>query len=189
MKTFTEEERYNYDLNPESIVIDCGAYHGHFSKRIWDKYKCCVFAYEPTSEFYSIACEIMRETGVTIFKLGVSNKYKTIEFGIANDSTGEFKESTDTKEKVILQDICQVVSGYNLVALLKLNIEGGEFDVIQRLVDSSLISIINNIQVQFHTCVPNAQERYHALAKRLSETHHLTYDAGAFIWQNWEINK
>ena len=52
MKEFTEEERYNYNLTENSLVIDAGAYHGHFSKRIWDKYRCRVIALEPSEEFF-----------------------------------------------------------------------------------------------------------------------------------------
>ena len=37
MKTFTEEERYNYNLRPNSLVLDVGAYHRRFSKTIADK--------------------------------------------------------------------------------------------------------------------------------------------------------
>ena len=48
-----EQLRYNYDLNYDSTVMDLGAYKGEFSKKIYDKYQCKIFAFEPVLSFYN----------------------------------------------------------------------------------------------------------------------------------------
>ena len=76
----------------------------------------------------------------------------------------------------------------NLHDLLKLNIEGGEFSVLEALLDRDLVKKIGNIQVQFHGCIPDAAARRDKIRERLAATHHLTYDA-PFVWENWELTK
>jgi len=185
MKDFTEEERYNYDLNENSFVIDAGAYHGHFSKRIWDKYRCHIIALEPSESFFTTSLETLRGTGVYLLKCGVSGHTESVQFGIANDSTGRFKDSEQT-ESVSLIDVSSLVSGVQVVDLLKLNIEGGEYAVIRRLIETGLILKIQNLQVQFHSCAPGADSMVSSISEELQKTHNLTFDAGAYIWQNWE---
>jgi len=185
MKEFTEKERYNYDLNENSFVIDAGAYHGHFSKRIWDKYRCHIIALEPSESFFTTSLETLRGTGVYLLKCGVSGHTESVKFGIANDSTGRFKDSEQT-ESVSLIDVSSLVFGVRVVDLLKLNIEGGEYAVILRLFETGLIRRIMNLQVQFHECVENSGKLVESISEELSKTHHLTFNAGPFIWQNWE---
>lgn len=188
MKNFTEEERYNYDLNHRSVVVDAGAYHGHFARKIWEKYKCNVWAYEPTKKFRDVAFETLRGTDVYLFPFGLSDKNETLKFGIANDSTGKFKESEEV-ENVVLMDANQILQSLGVIDLLKLNIEGGEYGVLSRLIETCSVSKIKNIQIQFHRCVPNSDMLVSNISSDLLKTHHLTYDAGAYIWQNWEINQ
>lgn len=187
MKEFTEDERYNYDLNQSSLVVDAGAYHGQFSKRIWDKYGCAIWAYEPTVRFRDIALETLKGTGVLLYPFGLSDKDEMLRFGVANDSTGRFKESADV-EDVVLVD-ANVLAIPEKIDLLKLNIEGGEYAVLRRLIDTGIIKKIRNVQVQFHRCAPDSDALVAALTEELAKTHHLTFDAGPYIWQNWEINQ
>jgi len=189
MKPFTEEERYNYDLTPDSIVIDAGAYHGQFSRKLWEKYKCRIFAFEPINDFFQIAQQTLSGTDVSLIKAGLGAAPGFEWFGVANDSTGKFKNDAPKQLAMMIGAPSFLSSLPSCVDLLKLNIEGGEFMVLEALIEGNLIASANNIQVQFHRCFPDSDLAVQNLSERLSRTHHLTYDAGAFIWQNWEINK
>jgi hypothetical protein len=68
--------------------------------------------------------------------------------------------------------------------LVKLNIEGAEFGVLERMIATSMIARIKNIQCQWHDCAPDAQRRYDWLQAELAKTHELTFDA-QWIWQSW----
>jgi len=46
--------RLSYDLGPESVVLDCGAYLGNFTAEIVDRYQCEVFCFE------QILCAIIK---------------------------------------------------------------------------------------------------------------------------------
>jgi hypothetical protein len=71
------------------------------------------------------------------------------------------------------------------IELMKINIEGGEYELLDHLIDSNAISIIENIQVQFHNFIPNAEVRMKQIQDRLSLTHKLTYQY-KFVWENWQ---
>ena len=72
------------------------------------------------------------------------------------------------------------------IDLMKINIEGAEYEVLQHLIDSGLIGRITNVQVQFHDCVPFARARRASIRRQLEHTHELTYDF-SFVWENWRL--
>ena len=70
--------------------------------------------------------------------------------------------------------------------MIKVNIEGGEYDLLEFLIDSNYIEIIDNIQVQFHDFIPDAEERMKNIHKKLEKTHFLTWQY-PFVWENWQL--
>lgn len=70
--------------------------------------------------------------------------------------------------------------------LMKMKIEGGEYESLEHLIQSSLVKFIRNIQVQFHNVVPHAKERMLAIQRELTKTHALTYQY-QFVWENWKL--
>ena len=69
---------------------------------------------------------------------------------------------------------------------MKINIEGGEFDLLDQLIKSKLVTRIDNIQVQFHNFFDNSKDRREGIRKQLKQTHYLTYDY-YFVWENWKL--
>ncbi|HEY8723841.1 MAG TPA: FkbM family methyltransferase [Gaiellaceae bacterium] len=83
----------------------------------------------------------------------------------------------DIEEFIAQEDIREV-------DLLKVNIEGGEYELLERMIQSGSVRAIKDIQVQFHDFVPNAALRMRRIQKALTETHELTYEF-PFVWENW----
>ena len=67
---------------------------------------------------------------------------------------------------------------------MKINIEGGEYELLDRLLDTGLINIIDNLQVQFHDHVDGAIGRMQRIQSRLGTKFNLTYQV-PFVWENW----
>ena len=74
------------------------------------------------------------------------------------------------------------------VALLKLNIEGGEFELLEHLLDSGEIERFENIQVQFHWFAPEAHRRMQRIHEQLTVSHQTTYQY-RFVWENWPASR
>ena len=77
-------------------------------------------------------------------------------------------------------------NGIGEIDLMKINIEGGEYEFLEYLLDTGLAVKIKNVQVQFHDFVPNAETRTKSIQERLSQTHSLTYQY-EFVWENWRV--
>lgn len=184
MKPFTESMRYEYDLVPSSKVIDIGAHKGKFSAELSRRYRCQIIAYEPILSFYQDAkAELKDHKNVLLIPFGVSPVEGNAVFGVKGDMTGSFTagNSTETVRLIAIDDVIPPTG----CDLLKINIEGGEYDLLDHMIRQGLTKLCKNIQVQFHGNVPNCNERWMAIRNRLLITHQLTYDA-PFCWENYE---
>tara|TARA_B110000971_G_C19885856_1_gene442950 strand:+ start:247 stop:912 length:666 start_codon:yes stop_codon:yes gene_type:complete len=183
-----ENLRINYDLNEKSIVFDVGGYKGDFTYEINKKYNCNIYIFEPMPEFYKIIKgRFEKQKNIKFFNFGLSRyDNKTSLFINDNASSVYSKTVNTTKEKIYLKSISEFIKAHNIdgINLLKLNIEGGEFEILESLIELQLISKISNLQIQFHDFVPNAIKRRESIRQNLSRTHKLTYDY-YFVWENW----
>ena len=180
--------RLNYNLNPQSIVIDAGGYKGEWAEEINQRYGCKVYIFEPVEKYYSIIEERFRNNSyVKIFKKGVSNSNSKIKIFDSEDSSSVYWGEGNSEE-IELINFSNFLSeeGINSVDLLKVNIEGGEYDLLEGIINRGDQTKIKNIQVQFHRFVKGCVERRSKIREELSKTHSLTYDY-EFIWENWQL--
>lgn len=187
MIPFTESLRYDYpSLGKDSIVIDAGAYEGNWAKHMHAKYGCIVLAFEPVAQFFAKASETCAHTDrITLFNCGLGDRFHQPEFGVQNDSSGIFAGSP-LKEKVIIMEavphLRQIHKGH--FDLIKINIEGGEYALLEHFIKEDFLTAFDNLQAQFHTCAPDWENRYAAIATALSRSHELTWRE-PFVWENW----
>ena len=177
--------RVNYDLNEDSIVFDVGGYKGEWAKLIADKYDSNIFIFEPIPEFYNnIKKEFEHNPKVQVFNFGLSTSIQQTQFYLNKDSTSQYHNHKNRGRpvNVELKDFKEV---FKSIDLLKLNIEGEEYPLIQYIIDEDMIGKIDNLQVQFHEWVEDSHEKRKTLHEALSKTHELTYNF-EFVWENWK---
>jgi FkbM family methyltransferase len=182
--------RLNYNLTKQSIVIDAGGYEGQWASDIYSKYRCKVYVFEPVSSFFnSITDRFKSNTDIVIYPFGVSDKAQELEIAISNDGSSTFGTSNE-KERIRLVDFVGFCKNEKIecIDLIKINIEGGEYDLLDHILASGMIKKIKNIQVQFHRFVPNSEFRMRQIQSELSKTHCFTYQYN-FIWENWLIKQ
>lgn len=181
--------RLNYQLNKESIVFDLGGYKGEFAKVINDKYQSVIHVFEPVPSFYNdIQDTFINNDKVNVYNYGLAGKDSKMKISSSEDGSSIYISSSDY-QIILLKSIVNFIktNKINQVDLIKINIEGGEYEVLETLLDNNMISIFKNIQVQFHDfIVDNAKERMNAIQKKLELTHVLTYQY-EFVWENWKL--
>lgn len=185
-----ETHRLTYDLNEASVVFDLGGYEGSFTKQIHERYKSNIYIFEPIPDFFQkIVHRFENNKKIMPFNFGLSNYDGTIKINLNNDGSSVFGTS-DSFELIKLKDIVSFIkeNDVHCIDLMKINIEGGEFQVIPALIESGLINRVSNLQIQFHTFVKDAIFLRDDIRNKLSETHELTYDYW-FIWENWRIKE
>lgn len=180
--------RYNYNLNNDSIVFDVGGYEGSWSENINNLYKPKLYVFEPVVKYYDLIVKNFdKNQNVKVYNFGLSDKDGKIKINLLEDGSSIFLESLNNEE-VYLVDIIDFMNQNDIktIDLLKLNIEGSEYDVLEHLINKNVIKNIKNIQVQFHNFVDNSIERREKIREVLKNSHKETYCYN-FVWENWSI--
>src|SRR3990167_4426479 len=128
---YSEDLRYRYPLAERSVVLDIGAHNLLFSRTIRDLFHCRVLAFEPIPLFYSAWTDL---TGIEPFHYGIGAETATLEMGVKGDMSGIFapRESTEVVQVKALRDVLRDF-GLDDVDLVKINIEGGEFELLESM--------------------------------------------------------
>lgn len=176
MKGFKEELRYQYDLNKDSVVFDLGGYKGEWSEGIHARFGCVPYLYEP----------VFKISGNFIFHpygLGAYSRGEVIL--VDADKTGIACKS-GRSQKIKIVDVAAELEEVQSIDLMKINIEGMEYELLPRLIETGLISRIKNIQVQFHNIVPESDRLMWTIQNELKNTHEQTWGY-RFVWENWRL--
>jgi len=181
--------RTAYDeLGPSSVVFDLGGYKGQWASDIFAKHLCNIHVFEPHPKFVNnIKQRFNINKQIWVYDFGLSSKDQQVTFAADAESTSMFKTG---KERVEVQLKCAKTfiteGGFEQIDLMKINIEGGEYELLEHLIEAQLINKIKNIQVQFHHFIPQAESRMNNIHKALEKTHNLTYQF-KFLWENWQL--
>ncbi|HAT84613.1 MAG TPA: FkbM family methyltransferase [Rhizobiales bacterium] len=181
--------RLDYPLNQSSVVFDVGGYHGDFAAQIQDKFGCKVFIFEPSQAFFTRCQDRFADnTMVHIFPYGLADTTQDVLLSNDDDGSSVFLEQGEGSEKISLHDVTDVLEelSVNTIDLMKINIEGGEFPLLQKLIESGWISRIRHCQIQFHNFVPNARAMRQTIRTELAKTHDENWNY-PFIWESWSL--
>lgn len=180
--------RLNYDLNENSIVFDLGFYMGDFTEKIINKYDCFVYGYEPIQKYYDASLhKFQNNPKIKIFNYGLGNCTETVKIIDSADSSSIYQEVLDDFEVVNIIDIGNEISNLKIkkIDLMKINIEGSEYTLLDRMIKSGIIGIIDNLQIQFHKEHETEITRDY-IQSHLKNTHNLTYNY-TYVWENWKL--
>lgn len=162
-----EPLRYAYELYPEDRVLDIGSYKREWGQEIVNRYGCQV-------EYF----DALDNRAAWLFD-------GEIEMGGAYYYTSVFAKEKPYKYK------CVDIAPYLVkeVALVKINIEGGEYQLLDYIIQQGLIGNIIDLQVQFHLIEGvDTEILYDELITRLSQTHELSWRY-PFCWESWQRKK
>jgi FkbM family methyltransferase len=185
-----ETLRVDYPLGPDSVVLDVGGYHGDWAAQLYERYGCRVYVFEPVTEFYEgIRARFAGNPSVKVFNFGLSDSDAMLPISLAADASSVYQGAEQTIE-IQLRDVVAVLREEQISAidLVKINIEGGEYPLLTRMLDERITDRCRDIQVQFHDFVPDASARRAEIRARLARTHELTYEY-YFVWENWRLRE
>ncbi len=181
--------RFSYPLDRSSFVMDLGGYQGQWASDLYSRYRCRIAVFEPVGRFADAIGERFEQNeDIEVFRfgLGAVSKSETIYIRGAGSSTVRKRAEA---EEIRIVDVGQWFDDNSIasVALMKINIEGGEYDLLDRMIEAGLVESIENIQVQFHNFTVDATRRMGRIQEGLGRTHTPTYQY-RFVWENWARN-
>lgn len=167
--------RYEYPLFPEDVVFDIGSYRGEWAEKIFHRYQCKIIAIEPTPYMDFKQCELINAAA--------SDHDGTLNFGGAYYYSSAHEEPTHSYPCF---DINPVLEKYPEIALCKINIEGGEYQLLNHIIEGGLHKQVKDFQIQFHQIEGQPyEELYRSIYEGLSRTHQLTWGY-PYCWENWK---
>ncbi len=133
-------------------------------------FKCIVVKFMCLNQHIGFMPELWKDFTVILKSrcliLGLANENIDIKMALSNDASSIYKNVDDGMYDLVkLVNATEFFKEKNIkhIDLMKINIEGGEYDLLEHLLDSGFVKNIENIQVQFHAFVPNAEERLHKI--------------------------
>ena len=168
-------------LQDNDVVIDIGAHCGYFGKLCLDKGSKNVFLYEPDESNYNLLLKNLSEysgwksNNVAVWKEQTENlkfytysEYKNT--GLNSVFKSPYIEPSKIK-KVKSVSLDSILSSFERVKVLKVDVEGSEYDI---LMNSKLLNKIETIVGEYHNDLTN--KTFEDLSKFLQS-------------QNFEVHK
>ena len=182
--------RVDYPLTQNSIVWDVGAYHGEWAERIYNRHKCRVFCFEPIKGSYQFALRKfhhLRPHQMPWFNFGLSDFTGQLEIHEEKNCSSSWIQGGD-RETVEMRDAVEFYKEYGggKIDLCKINIEGDEYRLLNRMIDGGIIGHFRELQIQFHILNADSERQYGEIQMKLSRTHRQTW-AYPFVWENWKL--
>lgn len=149
-------------------------------------YCCTIHVFEPVREFaQGMRRRFAKNRKIHVHNFGLSDHTGKAVISCERDASSLFRRGQISQE-VHIVSLRDFLSKTNIrrINLMKINIEGAEYDLLDHLIDTGLATRVDNVQVQFHSFVPNAEQRMRRIQARLAKTHYLTYQY-LFVWENW----
>lgn len=184
--------RLNYsNLDNTSIIFDLGGYLGDFASEIYKKYKCKVYVFEPHPIFYQSCMNRFKNFNkVTVLNYGISNKDEVLDLTDNNDNSSIYENHHNAKKtiKCNFKSFNSVIFslGIKKIDLMKINIEGGEYNLLEFLIKTKQLEIAKNYQIQFHDFVSDAVNKRKNIINEFNKKFIQTWSY-EFVWENWTI--
>ncbi|WP_158529660.1 FkbM family methyltransferase [Parvibium lacunae] len=182
--------RMEYPLNNSSVILDIGGYVGDFAKEMYERYQSTVYIFEPMPHYYDHCVIRFRQIkNIICLNYGLSGANQICTFTDSADATSFYKKNINSREiSATLRDVNEVFKELKLdkIDLLKINIEGGEYDVLPAIIESGYIKNIRFLQIQFHNFIDNAETKRTQIREKLSITHQESWNF-PFVWESWEL--
>ena len=180
--------RFHYDLDENSMVLDLGGYEGQWASDLFGRYRCSIFIFEPVTSFANrISKRFNKNDKIQVLPYGLGSNSRFDKIRISADASSIFGKS-GRLEKIEIVDVKdwleKNLTDNQHIDLMKINIEGGEYELLDRLIETQLINFVENVQVQFHQISPNSLSHMQRIQADLMKTHKPTYQY-KFVWENW----
>lgn len=183
-----EKLLYELPITTSDLVVDAGGFAGEWTSKMLIRYGCRSEIFEPIPAYSESLQRLFRENAmVQVHAAALGGSARTTSFSIASDSSSEFlSNGVSDSIEVEVKDIFSFIESLNeeYIACLKLNIEGGEYEVLERLIDMNQTSRFKSFLIQFHKQPEGWEERYNKITLRLRETHNLEW-CYPMVWEKW----
>ena len=178
---------YDAPVEHGDVVLDGGGYEGEWSAGMMVRYGCKVELFEAIPDYArSCAERFAKNPLIRVHPSALGGVARKTRFAVSTTSSSEHLEADAGSVDVDVVDISHFLDdlGVRDVACGKLNIEGGEYEVLERLIESGHVSTFRSLFIQFHRQPEGWQARSRAIGQALSDTHTQVWRY-PMVWEKW----
>ncbi len=178
-------ERYE-GLKPGDVVLDVGGYRGDWAERMTALYGVTVHVFEPHPRFVGhLTDRFAGRSDVHIHGYAMGAAAGTLDLSDDENASSALVASVATVSGEV-RPVGQVFKelGLDDVAVVKMNIEGGEYDLLPALIEAGLMERIDRLTVQFHRYSAAQVGQRDVIRAELARTHDCVWEY-PFIWEEW----
>lgn len=186
------------DLGSPAVVLDVGAFEGSWSMRLLaraqmrDRQDVQIHAFEPEPGAIERCRQVIaEEPRIELHPYGLAGRRRVEQLTLSGPGSSIYADprSGGTYEcvEIELRDVADVLAAMDVddIDLVKINIEGGEFELLDRLHETGWLHRINTVIVQFHEFAPGAYRARRRNRRQLAETHHCTWNY-SWVYERWD---
>ena len=149
-----EMRRTDFPLIAQSLVFDLGGYEREWTSDVFARYGCPVYVFEPVPAFAAaIRKRFLGNPAIRVFDFGLAGSNGEARIGMSADASSLYNEDAPATVDIRLVDAMQFLEEHNIqrIDLMKINIEGGEYNLLERLVHTAQSTASSNSWCNFTT--------------------------------------
>lgn len=181
-----ENLKYKIDLNERGVILDIGSYRGAYSSKLMVRHpENTYWLYEPIPDYFKVCLNrFKKEKNVLLNQAAVTSNGRNVLIKIDGLRSREV-ESSDSRaiehKSVSIQEIFNSLSE---IELLKMNIEGMEFECLEQLVSSNSLIKARYLLIQFHKFEDDSHQRRESLHRKFEKDFDTLFSY-EWMWELW----
>jgi FkbM family methyltransferase len=184
-----EPVRRRFDgLDANSVVFDVGGFEGNWADEVFNAYGATIHVFEPHPEFASqIEQRFSNNDKVVSHAVALGGAEGTLDLSDDGDASSVFVKQDGAKQGRVAEVGAYIDTlGVKQIDLMKMNIEGGEYDLLPALIATGQIAKVGTLQVQFHLYGPEFIEMRQRIVDEIEKTHDPVWSY-PFVWEQWQL--
>jgi FkbM family methyltransferase len=181
-----EKLKYSMELECKGLVLDIGAFSGQYSEKIRKRNpKMTFWLYEPIPDYYELCTNRFKNRdNVFVFPYAISANGRELQMQINGLRTRQNTFPINVGVPIPSMSIQEIFDSVSEIELLKMNIEGMEYECLEQLISTSSLHKAKHILIQFHDFESNSQDRRDAIHGQLMQNFYNVYKSD-WMWELW----
>ena len=183
---------YDLPVTPGGVVIDAGGYKGEWSAEMMARFGCRTKIFEPVPALAERCNQLFKKNPlVQVFNAALGGENRKALLNVLDDGTSEHRADDGITVQHVEAEVIDIARVFDdlggaRVACLKLNIEGGEYEVLERMAKANKLTFCDSLLIQFHRQPVGYETRYQSIVEILSK-HHRRLWSYEMVWDKWVL--
>ena len=181
-----EKLKYGMKFKKEGLVLDIGSYLGEYTEKVFKMNPGMTFwLYEPIPEYFNVCISRFKEQeNVTVYQTAVSADGRKIQMQI--DGLRSSQKLGSSPEGVTIRSIGiqKIFDSVEEIELLKMNIEGMEYECLNKLILTNSLIKAKYLLIQFHNFETDSTHKRDVLRKLIGKDFNNVYTF-EWVWELW----